>query len=274
MAEGGIPTPCRLGLSTEASAQAQQWEEWLEELQLYFCAAAIKEDKQKCAMLFYLGGSDLRAIYATLKDTDKTFESAIEALNFHFLQKKNTTFERYLFNSAIQGPYENPKSFIVRLKKLGQSCDFEKYNLEEAVVDKFIISCKSDKLRRKLLSTDNLHLEELVKKAVSMEIVDEQATKMATKIENVNIIDSESPSGSSDFGEVNAMRKGFPLQCWGCGETGHIIHDPTCDASTKACRACGFIGHFKNHCRNEKGKGAKKWASALHAEDSDPDYKF
>ena len=112
MAEAGIPTPNRLVLSTETSAQAQQWEEWLEELELYFCASSIKEDKQKSAMLFYLGGKELRTIYGTLKDEGKTFESAREALSTHFLQKKNTTFERYLFNSAVQGPEENPKSFI------------------------------------------------------------------------------------------------------------------------------------------------------------------
>ena len=68
-------------------------------------------------MLLYLGGSAIREIYSTVDDEDKTFESATEALNSYFVDRKNLVFERYLFNTLKQKPTENSKAYIVRLKK-------------------------------------------------------------------------------------------------------------------------------------------------------------
>ena len=97
MAGRNIPPPAKLNLALQSSEQAQQWEDWFEELQLYLSADNITYEKRKYSLLLYLGGSEVREIYATFEDEDKTFKSATDLLNKYFIDKKNPVFERYVF---------------------------------------------------------------------------------------------------------------------------------------------------------------------------------
>ena len=228
---GGITTPHRLILSIDASQQSQQWTEWITELELYFTADNITADKRKYALLLYLGGSELREIYGTLDDENKTFSSAREVLNNYFVDKKNLVFERYQFNSLQQKSDENAKAFLVRLKKVGMSCDFASYTLEDAIIDKFIAGCRDNSLRKKLLSSKDINLEKLVEKAISSEIVDKQASIMEKQGGNTggDICEIYEDTGE----ELCAITT---VQCFGCGDPGHIIHDAKCPASKISCR--------------------------------------
>ena len=266
---GVITTPHRLHLSIDASQQSQQWTDWIAELELYFTADNITADKRKYALLLYLGGSEIRDIYNTLEDENKTFSSARELLNKYFVDKKNLVFERYQFNSLQQKSEESAKAFLVRLKKVGMSCDFASYTLEDAIIDKFIAGCRDNSLRKKLLSSKELNFETLVEKAISSEIVDKQASIMERQ-------------GGNTGGDICAIYEDSgedlcaltTVQCFGCGEPGHIIHDAKCPASRQSCRKCGFIGHFQKYCRKHDNKGAKKPIHAVEVNDSEGKYLF
>ena len=265
---GGITTPHRLILSIDASQQSQQWTEWITELELYFTADNITADKRKYALLLYLGGSEIREIYGTLDDENKTFSSAREVLNNYFVDKKNLVFERYQFNSLQQKSDENAKAFLVRLKKVGMSCDFASYTLEDAIIDKFIAGCRDNSLRKKLLSSKDINLEKLVEKAISSEIVDKQASIMEKQGGNTggDICEIYEDTGE----ELCAITT---VQCFGCGDPGHIIHDAKCPASKISCRKCGYIGHFHKYCK-KYSKGAKKPIHAVEGDDSEDEYLF
>lgn len=240
MAESGIPSPCKLILRDDASAQSQQWEQWLQELTMYFEAANITAGKRKRALLLYLGGEQLRNIYETYEDTDKTFESTQGLLSAHFKQKKNTTFERFKFNGTKLIHGENTLSYITRLKKLAKSCDFDQYSAEDAIVDHFINTCASNTIRRKLLSQENLDLDTLLKISSTSELVENQAKFM---------------EGGNTSGEVYGLRGRHEEACHGCGNFGHRIHTKECPASDIMCYKCGVQGHFKNFCHGaHKGK--------------------
>ena len=96
--------------------------------------------------MLYLGGQQVRNIYNTYEDTDKTFESCQTLLSDHFKLQKNLSFERFKFHGAKLLPGENARSYITRLKKLVKSCDFDQYSPEDALVDHFINTCDSTTL--------------------------------------------------------------------------------------------------------------------------------
>ena len=260
---GGIAAPPPLRLDLESTVQSQQWDDWLAELELYFCADNITDDKRKYSVLLYLVGREVRDVYNTLGDTVKTYTSATTALNAFFSEKKNLVFERYTFNSAKQKEFESVKSFLLRLKKLASSCDFDNYSVESAIIDKFITGCVDSDLRKKLLSAAKLEMEQLVEKAVSFESVNKQAKQM------------EEYSGDTSE-QVNALGHKPPGKCWGCGESGHVQHDSKCPASLKECRKCGFVGHFYRYCDkdNKKNKGRVINQLSVDSEDSDGEYLF
>ena len=171
MAAGGIISPNKLDLGLERTEQAKQWSDWIEELELFFSADDITNDKRKYSLLLYLGDIELRTVYETLDDEEKTFKSAKAALNTYFAEKKNVVFERYIFNTEKQKEEENYKSYLVRIKKLGMSCNFDEYTLEDALIDKFIPGCKDSSLPKILLGIKNITLDKLLEKTVSHQTI-------------------------------------------------------------------------------------------------------
>ena len=232
---------------------------------MYFIAADIPEKRQR-ALLLYQAGPEVREIYQACgeTDTEKTFESTSTILTQYFTDKKNLSFERFQFRSAHKQEDENCKTFIIRLKKLANSCDFHKYSPEDAIVDQFITCCRSTSLRRKLLSTDNLDLDTLIKKASMMELVDTQASVM---------------ENGGDSETINALR-GRPKpdnqrQCYGCGGFDHNINSEGCPARGKPCYICGNTGHYSKFCFKRKGKGSgENLKAVVETEDSDEEYLF
>ena len=261
MAQGGLPTPNRLVLDIDSAVQAKQWEEWLQEVTMYFVAADITDKARKRAVLLYLAGKEVRDIYEAFTDTDKTFESTSTILTNYFSEKKNISFERFQFHSVSKQENENFKSYIIRLKKLAVSCDFENYSTEHAIVDKFIGSCGSSTLRRKLLSEEKLDLEQVVKIATTMQLVNSQVSEI-------------SKGEQSSYEEVCAIRGktvGAGKQCFGCGGFGHAIHDSDCPASGKFCFRCKGEGHFQGYCIKSKTKKYDHKLHNLEIEGSDSD---
>ena len=270
MAEGGIPAPSRLILLEEPSAQSQQWEQWLQELLMFFEAANITAGKRKRALMLYLGGLEVRNIYDTYVDTDKTFESTQALLSDHFKLQKNVSFERFKFNSNKLLHGENARSYITRLKKLAKSCDFDQYSPEDALVDHFISTCDSTTLRRKLLSQENLNLDTLLKIASTSELVESQ----------VKVMEGESEKATE---EVYALRRRNEDVCHGCGKFGHRIHAKECPAVDITCFKCQVVGHFANVCHGtRKGKVHSLEVNGDSTEESlqslvvkgDAEYKF
>lgn len=244
MVDSGIPAPCKLNLAEEVSAQTHQWEEWIKELNIYFEAAAITAVKRKRALLLYLGGEQVRNIYETYDDTEKTFETTQAILNTHFAQRKNLSFERFKFHSSTMTSYENALAYITRLKKLARSCDFDQYSPEDALVDHFITTCGSSILRRKLLSEEDLNLDKLLKIVSTVEVVDTQIKV----IENGNL-----------RGEVHGLsdKQDYRSMCFGCGSFTHRIRSKDCPASGITCFKCGVLGHYASRCIKGSGKGEK-----------------
>ena len=124
MAEHGITPPSPLHIDISSNQQTI-WEEWLQNLEMYFLAAAIDETKRKKAILLYQGGSELCKIYKTLNDDKDTFEDAKTHLNTYFTAKKNVTYERHKLRQRKQNENESIAVYITELKHLAKHCKFD-----------------------------------------------------------------------------------------------------------------------------------------------------
>ena len=68
-----------------------------------------------------------------------------------------------MFRKTKQGETETIDNFIVRLSKLVVSCEFAGDQKNDMIRDQIVEACKSTKLRRKFLATQNLTLEKVQK---------------------------------------------------------------------------------------------------------------
>ena len=77
------------------------------------------------ATLYTVLGKEANQIAENLDVTDPTEPaSLIDALTNYFEPQKNTIFERYLFNTAIQEENESIDQYLNRLRKLATTCDY------------------------------------------------------------------------------------------------------------------------------------------------------
>jgi hypothetical protein len=187
MAELALTPPSPLTLDYTTSNQQTVWEEWLQNIEMYFIAANITDDKRKQALLLYVGGNELRKIHKTLDNGSIIYKETIELLNKHFEIDKNITYERHKFRSRSQNQNESTVSYITELRRLAKSCQFDEYSSEEAIIDQFIENCQSTKLRRQLLKeSKKLTLAKVIKHATLIESSEAQANEIEIKEESVN----------------------------------------------------------------------------------------
>ena len=123
----------------------RRWEIWNDDFALYTTASGIAQDSQKLALLLHIGGTEIKEIYRTGKDSQDKYDDIVHKLDLHFTSKKNLSYGLYSFKICKQKSDEDCSAYITRLKRMGERCEYEKFNTE--VKDQFIISCNSTKMR-------------------------------------------------------------------------------------------------------------------------------
>lgn len=122
--------------------------------------------------LLPLMGPACQKLFETFSDTGTDFATAIDKFDEHFKTTKNVPYERHKFNQCKQKPKESIDQFIVRLRTLAATCDFqgEKDNMIRDVV---IAKTTSDKFRKRLLMEPDLTLEKVLKLGRLIESADQ-----------------------------------------------------------------------------------------------------
>ena len=251
MAEFAMRPPAPLVVDVTCTSMAHKWEEWVTTLEMYFIAAGIDDTKRQKALLLYIGGEQLRKIHKTLNDNNEEYKDSKELLDTYFKPKKNKTFERNIFYCTEQLQSESISSYIIRLKTKAETCDFDHYNADEAIVDQVISKCISTKLRRRLLRETDLDLDKLAKIAHAAESAEHQANEIEKNEEKINKISFENRKESMSRREVD-MKDNKQKHCYGCGSNKHLHGSPQCPALGKTCNSCKKPNHFSSVCLKKK----------------------
>ena len=248
-----------------------RWEEWLTRLEHLFGVSKVSDDNQKLNGLFFYGGKRLHAIYKTIPDnkTDhrdedgdllSDYKVAIKRLNAYFLPKRRTAVEIFKFNKLIQESNENIEQYITRLREAAAYCAFD--NTDAMIMNHVIYSCKSNKLRRKLLEIENPTLDDLLKTGRLYDSIETQAKALEETLESNDIgyknknkhknklYQNKQHHYKQDMTNKPSNHYDDEKKCWFCG--GEYPHKQKCPAEGKSCNICGKANHFGKVCLSKK----------------------
>lgn len=278
-----LAPPPPLTLDIEASHQTQQWTKYKDNLDLFFTASNIKDEKQKHAMCLYLGGSELREIAETLDpDNKSTYTELTKKLDDHFSTKTNYTFERSKFRGIVPlNDKESSRSYIGRLRKAVVNCKFDEYTNDNACVDQYIEKKATPSFRRKLLSQPDLTLSKLLELATAREVTEDQAKSIEAQStisdETLNKLQTKQykqqkytkppeSSNSRQYSkppEASSVKQSKPSdknRCYGCGRSGHFHGSDDCPAMGQKCNFCGIFNHWEVVCQAKQRQGYSREA--------------
>ena len=218
----------------------------------------------------------------TLTVEDKSDPAKIlTALGNHFMPQKHLLFERVKFGFANQTEHETIDQYVVRLRQLAESCEFEGL-CESLIRDRLVIGTQDSATRDRLLRErpvpgltrciEALRASELSRKhkeQLKDAVSDPQNTvHAADKQSPVNRKQSRRTRGSES--KQSKQEKGSAKKCKFCG-TNHPYDRAKCPASGKTCLKCGKLGHFAVKCQ-EKNRVSSAPANKVHHTSATPKY--
>lgn len=247
-----------------ASGGTFRWRKWKRAFEYYAEGQSLTDAKKKTAQLLHFAGMDLQDLFEDLPDPgpvpeeDDEYKKAMRKLDNRFKTEDNFPYERHIFRQMSFHDSETADQFITRLRKQARHCNFGAA-LEDNLRDQLIEKVKDLELKKRLLETKNVTLEQALNKTRAWESANLQVKDMSgvdvgapkAQSEAVNLV---KPSGD---GKRN-------LVCHNCGREGHIRRDRNCPARGKKCAKCSKIGHFAVCCRGEevtRGETSKDKAS-------------
>ncbi|XP_072377873.1 uncharacterized protein [Diabrotica undecimpunctata] len=232
---------------------------YLERMEQLFVCNEIGENKKVPLFLTLIGGEAYAVIKALLSPeipSTKKYAELEKTLKDHYSPKRLVIAERYKLYNCSQDNSEDLTSFMEKLKKLSKYAEFGTF-LTEALRDKFVCGLKSEAIRRKLLSEEDLTYGKAVKIALSMELAEGQA-KAISSSEVINKVSSykgkinKYPEASSSvphnkFRNNQSERQQLKSHQMGkspCQRCLRFHNDPTkCPAKSWRCFTCNVMGH-------------------------------
>ncbi|KAK7099536.1 hypothetical protein V1264_003664 [Littorina saxatilis] len=242
----------------DVSSLSIRWEDdWVDSFEIYAAASGVDSGVQKRALLLHCAGKEVQELFKTFGDTGTTYNAAREKLDAHFKPKKNISYQRHLFRKECQKDDETVTQFVVRLRKLAQTCAFPEDEVDNFIRDQVIDKCKSRKLREKLLSEPELTLKKVIEISQAKEASQLQAAQMAESDQAFSVSRSRgqthAPSGSRSNAKQDSANSNSPprkiKQCGRCGRRGHTSEECRCTRG-KRCFACDGLNHFASACRS------------------------
>jgi hypothetical protein len=115
------------------------------------------------------------------------YATALEKLDAYFKPQRNIPFERHMFIQATQDPSEMMDTYVTRLKRLAQTCDYGTLS-DEMIRDQVLEKCYSTRLRCRLLREETLTLDVILRIARALEA---SAYRQAQQIEGTKNSESD-----------------------------------------------------------------------------------
>ena len=239
-----VPPPTQFDPHGDPSTVGMRWEKWVRNFTSYATASGVQNDNQKRQLLLHCSGSEVQDIFELLPNAGATYDEAVNALNAHFVPRRNVTFNRLVFRKEKQKNGETVAQFATRLRQLTQACDYPAAQLTSYIRDQIVDGCVSESLRVKLLAEPNLTLDRTLEIAQAREASESQAQSLSGKVFQTRVTSAPQPRVSAQDS------KNGKKTCSRCGKSGHLGHECRCSKNV-TCTKCKKTGHFASMCRSK-----------------------
>lgn len=231
-----------MGKVEEFDGANEDWESYVERIELYFIANDVEDNKKVPTLLSLIGVKTyhlLRNLLAPEKPAEQTFQKIVDTLKNHLSPKPLVIAERFRFHNRNQSKDESIPEYMAELRKLTQFCEFGA-GLSDALRDRLVCGMHCQSTQKRLLSEKDLTLEKALATAVSMEAANRDA----------QVLQKKSIESGVHKMSMNDRKKGN--KCFRCGKTSHDADD--CWFKDKNCRKCSKPGHIERVCRQKSEK--------------------
>lgn len=268
-----LPAPEPMVCTGDASTN---WKIFKEAYTDYAIATELsKKDKAiQAATLKTIMGKECRQILARLElsETDSTDPKIVlDKLETYFEPARNILYERYLFHGAEQQPNETIDQYIIRLRRLAETCNFQGLH-DEMLRDRLVLGCRDKAARARLFRQKDCDLKTALESLRISERTLEQLKQLATEEQEVpvNVVrqDQQHKQRKPPGTRKKPKDHGSVALCNYCGGK-HLAERTSCPAFGKSCSHCGRPNHFQAVCRRKKYKITKTPASLAALEDQE-----
>lgn len=271
MATYQIPAPSPMSVKGDA---AENWRDFENSWQYYVIATKLSKDNEKeivAATLCTVMGADCKRVMNSLpnlseadkKDPDKI----LEELRKHFTPQQNVLYERFIFNTTSQKTGETIDEYVVRLRRLAESCEFG--SLKDSLIrDRIVIGTTDESGRERLLRERPVpNLTKVIDSLRAFEISKTHKIAISGKeSETVNYTERKRHVGKpKGQGKVSKhadskkpsntpkakQRQPSKDNCRWCGRKADHARKE-CPAKDATCHQCHKKGHFANVCLSSK----------------------
>ena len=232
---------------------AQRWSKWINRFKLFISVKKITDEPEKINNLLYYGGEHVYDAYELVKNptNDRTLDDVIDKLNKIFNPVANHGINALKFRCTKQYEEEKFDEYLDRLRAISKSCNFANENFE--LKNQIIYGCFSDKLKVRALEDETITLENLIKLAKTIEMVDNHMLELKKHADPVERELVNQFSNCSMRGNKQNFKSDKPIgQCWRCGGNFPHDQDKVCPAIEQNCNFCKKRGHFEKCCRSKK----------------------
>lgn len=209
-------------------------------------------DKRKIALLLTVAGRGALYVYNTFvfteDETDK-FDVVMEKFEQYCTQRKNETYEGYVFRNRLQKESESIEQYVTDLRLKSQTCNFGTL-CDSLIRDQIVVGVQDNKVRLYLLKETDLTLEKAIKMCQASESAKAQIKTFSKENETVEVDAVQRTKPKVTYAKKKEARpKQESGNCERCG----MKHAPKqCPAFGKECRKCGGKNHFAKCCFSKK----------------------
>ena len=208
-------------------------------------------------------------------------EKILTALGNHFMPQKHLLFERVKFGFANQTEHETIDQYVVRLRQLAESCEFEGL-FESLICDRLVIGTRDSSTRDRLLRERPVPgltrcIEALRASELSRKHKEQLKDAVSDPQNTVHAADKQNPGNNKQHrrnrgheSKQSKQEKTNARQCKFCG-TNHPYDRAKCPASVITCLQCAKQGHFAVKCQ-EKNRVSSGPANKVHHISGAPGY--
>ena len=211
-------------------------------------------------ILLWLGPQGLEIFDSwTMSDEDrKTPAKVWDKFSEYFEPKTNYRLNRYQMRNIKQEEGEPVDSFIRRLKTHSQKCNYNAEQLEDHLIDQFIVGVSHSQVRKKILDQDpaKLSLDNCIQFARTYEATDKQLTHY-TEAQAPSVVASIKQRKHTQHRPQHKQQRSHSSKDKPCNYCAGPNHNRnSCPAKDAQCNFCHKSGHWEKACMSKQRKSS------------------